>query len=395
MQTDLQSVMSPPAARLPVPRAGEGFSIESGYFVMTMMPSLFCHLRCPHCYLSLEQRRDKTMLSVEDVALTCRKVDAYWDGRGIATRTVVVYWYGGEPTSMGTALFREMVAAMGEVFSADKGYAVTHVVLTSLVSVRDDWFEVFHDLCGGFVQSSYDGPMRGSSYDVKWARRMRAARESGLRMGTISVVNRALLDMGAPAVLDHLASLGVVEASFLPFMLNDQNRVTGKYDEFAPSMREWSAFMVAMTEHWLSRRRLGDAVPMIGQMAFSVSQGRRPLLANIAAQTLFLLPNGDFVLPDYRDGWNEYMRPFGNILGQDFGEVLASPERRAYLRRQGLRNGNPECLACDHPGHCVMEFWKPNREGDDCFGGRDYMDWLVANAARIAPFVDADEMTLY
>lgn len=375
--------------------SSSALSIESGYFVFTMMPSLYCHLKCPHCYLSTEQRADRTMLGTAEIAEACRKVDAYWNERGIRERAVVVYWYGGEPTSMGIPHFRLLVETMNAVFRPERGYTVKHVVLTSLVSVRDDWFDVFHELCGGAVQSSYDGPMRGSSYVKKWERRMRDALAAGLRTTTISVVNRELLTMGPEACLDYLTDLGVSEASFLPFMLNDQNAATGKYDELAPTMNAWSDFMIALTEHWVARKLRGENVPMIGQMAFVATQGDRPPLANIAAQTLFLLPNGDFVLPDYRGGYQEFMQPFGNILTQTFAEVLESPERRRYLRRQVTRNGNPECLSCPRAGECVMEFWKPNREGDDCFGGRRYVEWIHDNALPLSGLMDKREMVLY
>lgn len=61
-------------------------------------------------------------------------------------------------------------------------------------------------------------------------------------------------------------------------------------------------------------------------------------------------------LPCYRNGWSELMQPFGNILWRPFEAVLTSPARRAYLRRQVLRNRNPECIACDHADKRLMEF---------------------------------------
>lgn len=42
---------------------------------------------------------------------------------------------------------------------------------------------------------------------------------------------------------------------------------------------------------------------------------------------MFLMPNGDFVLPDYWTGWNEFMRRFGNIVTQEFGVILACATR--------------------------------------------------------------------
>jgi sulfatase maturation enzyme AslB (radical SAM superfamily) len=366
----------------PSPPGPPGRSIESGYFVFTLMPSLFCHLRCPHCYLSLDERRDRTTLGTDLLVAACEKIDAYWDSRGIKDRTVICYWYGGEPTSMGVKTFREMADGINGVFRSERGYRVKHTVLTSLVSVRDEWFPVFDRYGAGEVQTSYDGVMRGAAYVRKWERRVRDAVASGLRVSTISVVNREILSAGAAATLDYLSDLGVAETSWLPFMWNEQN-AGGSYDRYAPTMNEWSDFMMQVTERWMARRSAGLHVPEIGQMRFILGQAQRGELANIAAQTLFLMPNGDFVLPDYKDGWLEFMRPFGNIVTQDFGTILSSPARRAYLRRQVLRNGNAECLSCDHHDKCVMEFWKENRSGDDCFGGRRFVEWLLPQATAI------------
>lgn len=367
----------------------EATTIENGYFVLTLMPSLFCHLRCPHCYLSLAERRDRTTLSPELIEETCRKIDAYWDERGIAKRTVVCYWYGGEPTSMGIPLFTDMVERINAVFDPAKGYEVSHTVLTSLVSMKDDWYDVFRRYGGNHFQTSYDGDMRGGSYVKKWDRKVRDAVAAGLGVSTISVVNREILEQGPAATLDYLADLGIRETSWLPFMWNDQN-ATGAYDRYAPTMNAWSDFMIAITRRWCERKEAGLATPEIGQMRFILAQGERGAFANIAGQTMFLMPNGDFVLPDYRIGWKEFMRSFGNILEQDFASVLRSPERRAYIRRQVTRNRNPECASCEHGDRCVMEFWKDNREGDDCFGGRRYVEWLMENGKTVGRLLGPD-----
>lgn len=374
-------------------RGPESYSIENGYFVFTLMPSLYCHLRCPHCYLSLEERQDKSILAPELIEATCRKIDAYWNERGIKERTVVCYWYGGEPTSMGIPLFKDMADRINAVFSADRGYEVRHTILTSLVSVRNDWFEVFETYGDGEFQTSYDGTMRGGSYVKKWERRVMDSVSKGMRVSTISVVNRDLLEQGPDWTLDYLSELGVSETSWLPFMWNEQNN-GDMYDMYAPTMRKWSEFMMRLSERWMERKEAGLHVPEIGQMRFILSQSDSGgPFANIAAQTLFLMPNGDFVLPDYRDGWMEFMQPFGNIIDQSFGEVLASPARKAYLRRQVTRNRNPECLDCQHGDKCVMEFWKDNREGDDCFGGKEYVEWLMANRSRIEGLLGKEAST--
>ncbi len=374
---------------------GAHVSIEQGYFIFTLMPSLFCKLRCPHCYLSLEQRQDPTIMSLDDLELTCRKVDAYYRDRAIGQKTIVCYWYGGEPTSMGQAYVTDACDRINGVFTADAGYDVKHTILTSMVGVDASWFPIFDRYGKGEVQSSFDGLMRGAGYMRVWDRKIREAVAYGLRVATISVVNRALLDDGPKALLDYLADLGVAETSWLPFMWNEQND-GDQYDGYAPTMNEYSDFMIELSDLWLARRQRGDKVPEIGQLRFIHAQKAMPMSANVAGQTLFLQPNGDFVLPDYKNGWQEFMQPFGNILTQSFEEVLTSPARRRYLRRQFLRNGNSDCASCDHADKCIMEFWKDNRPGDDCFGAKRFVEWVLAHEAALDGVIGtADQPMLY
>ena len=353
------------------------FSIESGYFIFTMMPSLRCSLNCPHCYLSLEQRRNSDIMKTKDLEIACLKVDDYYQKTSIKNKLIIFYWYGGEPTEMGIDYFNECHKIIGNIFTKEKGYTIKHTVLTSLLTIdTKTWFPFFRDNCDNHFQSSFDGLMRGKVYVRKWEEKIREAKEFGLNIGTISVVNQELLKVGAKETLSYLADLKVKEVSFLPFMWNEQN--DGKaYNKYAPTMDSWSSFMQEASEYYFACKEKDIFVPEIGQLSFVMHQKEQQSMANIAAQTLFLLPNGDFVLPDYKNGYQEYMRVFGNILNDSFENVLNSKERKSYLRKQVLRDDNEECLECDHSDKCVMEFWKKNKNDDDCFGGKKYIIWLV------------------
>lgn len=361
----------------------EPISIESGYFIFTLMPSLRCSLNCPHCYLSKEQRRSSEIMLPENIEIACKKINQYYQTKNIAEKVIVNYWYGGEPTEMGLDYFTDVLSRMEKYFKIEDGYHTKHTILTSLITVDPKvWFPFFHQHGGHHFQSSFDGLMRGKIYVKKWEEKIKLAVKDNLSVGTISVVNHEMLKIGAKETLHYLTNLGIVESSFLPFMWNEQNDGAA-YGQYAPSMNAWSDFMIKLTEEWVIMKNAGQNPPMIGQMAFVLSQQQRSGLANIAGQTLFLLPNGDFVLPDYKKGFQEYMRKFGNILEQDFASILNGSERRSYLRKQVLKNGNSECQGCDFASSCVMEFWKKNRENDDCFGGSRYVRWLQDNAHRL------------
>jgi radical SAM protein with 4Fe4S-binding SPASM domain len=104
-------------------------------------------------------------------------------------------------------------------------------------------------------------------------------------------------------------------------------------------------------------------------------------LSNTGAQTVFLMPNGNMVMPDYDSNNIEFMKVFGNILTQSFEQILTSKSRRDWLRRQLNRNNNKECLECNSWHCCLMEFWKKNNNNnnnnnDDCYGAKKYVEWL-------------------
>lgn len=353
------------------------FSIESGFFIFTLMPSLRCSLNCPHCYLTKDQRRNSEIMSIENLEITAKKVDDYYMSKNIKNKVIVFYWYGGEPTEMGLDYFNKATEILNTTFTKEKGYFTKHTVLTSLLTIDEKiWFPFFKKFGDGHFQTSFDGLMRGKNYVKKWEEKIKLAKEYGLEIGTISVVNQELLKTGAKNVIKYLADLNIKESSFLPFMWNEQN--DGKaYNKYAPTMNAWSDFMIEASEYYFEEKNKGNPVPEIGQLSFIIHQAKQPSMANVAAQTMFLLPNGDFVLPDYKNGYQEYMRYFGNILKEDFRDVLQSKGRKDYLRKQILRDNNSECLSCDHTDKCVMEFWKKNREGDDCFGGKKYVEWLL------------------
>lgn len=357
-------------------------SIEDGYMVLTMMPSLFCELRCPHCYLSLEDRKNPYRMAPDDVRATCEKIDNYYSRKQVESKKIVLYWYGGEPTSMPIEYFEELIETINGVFTKEKGYTTSHVVLSSLINISPKWYDFIKKYCNGSIQTSYDAQMRGRKYIRDWELKVREAQFYGLEVTTISVLNSEMLKMGAIKTTEYLNSLGIKDAGFLPFMLNEQNKGK-KYDTFAPSMNNWSQFMIELSTEYARLKSEGKNTFEIGQLHFIATMEQRDdPISNIAAQTLFFMPNGDLSLPDYKNGYEEFLRPFGNAIeSEKFEDILNSPERLAYLTKQFTRNFNPECLSCEYSNRCVMEFWKENREGDDCFGGSKYVKWLDDNKA--------------
>ena len=349
--------------------------IEQGRLILTMMPSLYCKLDCPHCYLNKEQRRSKDCLDPEQIQLTCNKIKQYYLDKNINNATIDIYWYGGEPTSMGTQLFSSMCDIINKTFEL---HTVRHTLLSALVGVKlDEWTPVVNKYCNGKIQTSYDGLMRGERYDVAWQKQVIRALDNGLEVNTLSVFNKSIQLDGYQKTFIKLMELGIGECGWLPFQKNIRNDDTGMYDEHSTSMNEFSEFMINFTTLNNDTHTDGGPVFLIGNELFINSMNMNGIsMSNTGGQTVFLMPNGDMVMPDYDNDNVEFMKTFGNILTQSFDQVLMSKSRRDWLRKQIGRNNNKECLACDSWNCCLMEFWKNNNKSDDCYGAKKYVNWL-------------------
>ena len=357
-----------------------GSTIEQGYLVFTFMPSLYCPYNCSHCYLSLEQRRSTYVMPDDHLVCMLSKVRKYYDGKGLPEVTIVVYYYGGEPTSMGLDYFKRTLSIFDEQLPKDAGFSVRHVILSSLIGLDiQKWLPLINDRFDSYIQTSYDGLMRGKNYLKKWEGKVKELVTAGIKVATISVVNEELAKVGGANTYSYLKSLGVSECGWLPFMLNEQNEGE-KYARFASNMRSFNDFMIDLSDSYFSLN--GDECTLsVGEIEFVKSISNGGAYANTSLQTLFVLPDGTICLPDYREGWKEYFKSFGNLVSaESFDEILSSPERISHMLRQVRKNDNPECMTCPHGKRCLIEFAKPNNPTDECFGGKRFVEYVLDNS---------------
>lgn len=160
-------------------------------------------------------------------------------------------------------------------------------------------------------------------------------------------------------------------------------------------MTAFNDFMIEMLNHRYRGKAQRLKMPSIGEAHFAVDHAAGGDLSNMAGQTLFLLPDGEFVLPNYRDGWKEYMHSIGNILEPEttFREILCSRERFLYMRRQSSRNNNLVCRLLLEKKACLLEFAKPNKPNDECFVAKRFVAHAIARSG-IEPLLSGP-VTLY
>ena len=198
--------------------------IETGRLILTMMPSLYCRFNCPHCYLTKEQRRSKDCLSLEQIQTTVVKINNYYQSQNIHNAVIDIYWYGGEPTTMGVECFSDMCDIINIGF---KNHQVKHTLLSALVGVDiDKWIPIIKKYCNSKLQTSYDGLMRGKRYAKAWQQQVVYAHSNGIEVNTLSVFNKSIQTTGHKQTFNQLRALGVQQCGWLPIQKNTRNHST-------------------------------------------------------------------------------------------------------------------------------------------------------------------------
>lgn len=93
-----------------------------------------------------------------------------------------------------------------------------------------------------------------------------------------------------------------------------------------------------------------------------------------------------------RDGWL-VQKPVCATGGVPKGALRPTAMRGGYMRRQVTRNSNPECQGCSYKNACLLEFARPNKPNDECFGAERFVDHAIHRNSH-DPMLDGP-VTLY
>jgi radical SAM protein with 4Fe4S-binding SPASM domain len=393
------------------------YNIENGYFIFSLFATLRCSLDCPHCYLSKYDRKYSPAMDMEtEFRQTCIKINDYFMNNinNGQEKKIIFYWYGGEITELGPSYLYHAKRITDEVM--DKSIIIKHEILSALMGNVKIWVPLLKNMCDSVVQTSYDYLMRGKNYLTIWKKNVKYIIESGVKVSVINVINKTMVGK-EQIIYDDLIETGIHEIGFLQFMKNSTNMAEhGKdYLENSATMAEFSEFLINFTKIALKNFDIKkDNYGMeliIGPMhriffnKFLNERGNTNPWNNIAGQTMYLLPKGDFVLADYEDNYFEkedYVKKFGtvdksqfemgdtidnsvesftrfeNIYEKSFEEVLNSKGRQDLMQKQLNRNNNEECKNCQFQNVCIIEMWKNINidNSGECPGNKRYIEFL-------------------
>jgi uncharacterized protein len=182
--------------------------------LLVLQPTPFCNIDCSYCYLS--NRRSSARMSLETLALVCRRV---FESPRLGPHLEVA-WHGGEPLVVPRAWYEEAIALMAERRPAS--LQLTHRFQSNGVLLNEDWARFFARI-DARVGLSIDGPAdlhdanrhtrRGEGTHDKAMRAVRLLQDQGLPFHVITVLTERALDC-PEQLFDFYVQNGIKEVGF-------------------------------------------------------------------------------------------------------------------------------------------------------------------------------------
>jgi uncharacterized protein len=322
---------------------------------MTKPIGPICNLDCKYCFY-LE--KEKLFPSNENFKMSDEVLETYVR-QYIATQDapeVSFAWQGGEPTLLGVAFFRKVVALQAK---HSGGKRISNALQTNGTLLDDEWGAFLHQH-QFLVGLSIDGPARlhnayrvdkkgRATYDDV-LRGLRVLKKHRVEFNTLTVVNRA----NARHALDVYRFLRGIGSGFIQFIplverLADAEATKLGLDLAAPPrvdeeagarmpVTEWSVepgvygeFLCTIFDEWV-RHDVGKTFVQMFDVTLGnwVGQGGGLcVFSETCGSALALEHNGDlyscdhYVYPHYR---------LGNILNASLGELVASEFQQKFGR---------------------------------------------------------------
>lgn len=116
-----------------------------------IQPTLFCNINCSYCFLSSEDRKSKTRITIDLVEQIAKRVFS----SGLVNGTFTISWAASEPLVLSPEFYEEAFAAI-EKYNSSKT-KIVHAFTTNATLITEKWCDFFakHEI---YLAVSIDGP---------------------------------------------------------------------------------------------------------------------------------------------------------------------------------------------------------------------------------------------
>ncbi len=294
--------------------------------VISLAPSFHCNFRCPWCYLSVDQLRDKSLLDLSTLEQKLQEV-APIDHVDI---------YGGEPATLPTHYVEQLLEVLQKYTKS--------INVISNFSVVPKWFHRA-DLS---ISASYDWTFREHHEKV-----INNIIGFSRPIPILMLATEELCRVDPKEIASVLNAIQTIKSlEIKPYSTNQFNQHNMDWTVFEEWIKQW--LNLDLKFELVNRSLLERSVQKIYN-AYSDNH-------------LYLGPDGSFSVLDFDLNDQEYFRPMRDL--NEYKQWIAN-ERKMVQQ-------NEFCSTCQWQGHCATEHYRNVKSIDrSCNGFRNLLDWYA------------------
>lgn len=326
-------------------------------FSVLMSPTFRCNADCEYCF----ENKTSGVMKLNDFERIVRKLAAYFHEHQV--RELKLYWQGGEIFTMEPEWLLRAHDICREI-GREKGLSINHSLQSNLLGYGPRWLRVVSEMFDRTVGSSLDFPnlyrkVAGESpktYNDSWIRRYQAARDDGIEVAVIAVLNEESLRRGAREFYAYFVETHGMHC----FQINTPfpgGSLTPAKQGFPLDNHLLSNFYADLFGIWMrSGRPEGVSISPFDELIDHFRTGVDRLSCiwseNCAHDFVGVSPQGNVAqCESWVASYPDFV--FGNILARnDMADIMNGPVRRRFLNRPLRLLEEEDCAECEFLAVC-------------------------------------------
>lgn len=322
------------------------------HFSVLIAPTFRCNADCEYCF----ENKTSDVMELEDFDLILPRIVTYLQRQEVTELKLL--WTGGEILTMSPEWLLSANEICRKIAEKSK-ISIENTVQSNLIGYGPRFRQVMSDMFNNSVGSSLDFPnlyrkVAGGTpetYNDLWFRRYQEAKEAGIEVGVIAVLNGASLEIGAGEVYSYY----IEKLGFNSFQVNTPypgGSPTPAKRNFPLDSDRLSAFYTDLFDLWMrTGRSEGVSISPFDQLIHYFRSGENSLSCsfreNCSDTFIGIDPKGNVSQCEgFTASYPEYI--FGNILTcPDLAQIMDGPIRRQFLERPMRLLEKEDCSECE------------------------------------------------
>jgi hypothetical protein len=304
---------------------------------ISINPWYFCNFRCDFCYLTKEQLKDKTLLSLEVLNSKLAEISSH-------TQIEQIDLYGGEVALLPTEYFYEL-KRICQSYNPKNINIITNLSVLNEISIDPD--------CT--ISVSYDFDSR-EKHNIVWKNMTLLSKPFSVLM----LASKSLISKDPDEMIMQFNLLSNLESvEIKPYSSNQANQQPVSFIEFEEFVKKWITSPVSKNFTFVNEHLIEDVID--------------GLRNSFSDDHVYITPSGNYGVLEFDLNDNEFFLEY-----ETFEEYL----QWCNLEKERVSR-NKFCSNCEYFGKCLSEHLRTVKDlTNSCNGFKLLVDWYKNDISR-------------